>query len=63
MSITNKIIDTLIFEDMMSVKQTVESRKSPLDKLKEKVRKLKPESFGYKFLITLNIQISNSCSG
>lgn len=49
MSITNKIIDTLICEDMMSVKQTVESRKSPLDKLKEKVRKLKPEFFGYKF--------------
>lgn len=49
MSIKNNIIDSLINEDMMSVKQTVESRKSPLDKLKEKVKKLKPEFFGYKF--------------
>lgn len=49
MSITNKIIDTLIHEDMMSVKKTVENKKSPLDKLKEKVKKLKPEFFGYKF--------------
>ena len=46
MSVTNKIIDTLICEDMMSVKKTVENKKSPLDKLKEKVSKLKPEFFG-----------------
>lgn len=46
MSVTNKIIDTLICEDMMSVKKTVESKKSPLDKLKEKVSKLKPKFYG-----------------